>query len=56
MIYFKAMFVERKVGYSWCKQKMTSFSGAGKVGKNDVSWGQANSTGMPPDQKVKKAE
>jgi hypothetical protein len=27
---------------------------AGLLGKNDVAWGQANSTGMPPNQKVKK--
>ncbi len=25
--------------------------GAGKLGKNDVTWGQANSTGMPLDEK-----
>jgi len=25
--------------------------GSGWLGKNDISWGQANSTGMPPDQK-----
>jgi hypothetical protein len=25
-------------------------SGEGKLGKNDISWGQANSTGVPPDQ------
>jgi len=31
--------------------------GAGKLGKNDVSWGQANSPGMPPNQKkVNKVE
>jgi hypothetical protein len=24
--------------------------GAGLLGKNDVSWGQANSTDVPPDQ------
>jgi hypothetical protein len=26
------------------------------VGKNDITWGQANSTGVPPNQKVNKAE
>jgi hypothetical protein len=26
------------------------------LGKNDITQGQANSTGMPPDQKVNKAE
>ncbi len=35
---------------------MMSFRGAGKLGKNDVTWGQANSTGMPPNHKVNKAE
>jgi hypothetical protein len=37
---------------------MTSFRGAGLLGKNDIKWGggQADSTGTPPDQKVNKAE
>ncbi len=26
------------------------------MGKNDVTWGQAHSTVMPPNQKVNKAE
>jgi hypothetical protein len=26
------------------------------VGKNDITWGQANSTGVPPNKKVNKAE
>jgi hypothetical protein len=30
--------------------------GAGKLGKNDTTWGQANSTGVLPDQKVNKDE
>jgi hypothetical protein len=30
--------------------------GAGKLDKNDVTWGQANSTAMLPDQKVNKAK
>jgi hypothetical protein len=30
--------------------------GAGKLGKNDVTMPEANSTGMPPDQKVNKDE
>jgi hypothetical protein len=25
------------------------------MGKNDITWGQANSTGMPPDQKSKQS-
>ncbi len=29
--------------------------GAGWLGKNDVTWGQANSTSMPPDQKTKQS-
>jgi hypothetical protein len=29
---------------------------ASSPGKIDVTWGQANSTGMPPDKKVNKAE
>jgi hypothetical protein len=28
---------------------------AGYLGKNDITWGQANSTGMPPDQKSKQS-
>jgi hypothetical protein len=35
---------------------MTSFSGQSGWAKNDVTWRQANSTGMPPDQKVNKAK
>jgi hypothetical protein len=30
--------------------------GAGKKVKNEGTWGQADSTGMPPKQKVIKAE
>jgi hypothetical protein len=33
---------------------MMSFKGAGKLGKNDITRAQANSSGVPPDQKVKK--
>ncbi len=29
--------------------------GAGQLGKNDFTYGQANSTGMPPDQKCKQS-
>jgi hypothetical protein len=32
-----------------------SFRGAGKGGKNDVTLGKDNSTGVPPDQKINKA-
>jgi len=35
---------------------MMSFKGAGWLGKNDVTWGQAKGAGMPPYQKVNKAE
>jgi hypothetical protein len=30
--------------------------GAGKLDQNDITWGQANSTSVPPDKKSKKAE
>jgi hypothetical protein len=30
--------------------------GAGKLGQNDVTWGQANSNGMPTDQKCKQSQ
>jgi hypothetical protein len=36
-------------------KKMTPFGGK-LQGKNDVTWGQASSIGMPHDQKVNKAE
>jgi hypothetical protein len=29
--------------------------GTGHLGKNDVTWGQANSTGVPPDPKSKQS-
>ncbi len=29
--------------------------GAGKLGKHDVTWGQANSTFMPPNKKSKQS-
>jgi hypothetical protein len=29
---------------------MTSFRGQAICEKNDIPWGQANSTGVPPDQ------
>jgi hypothetical protein len=29
--------------------------GAGKLGKNDITQGKANSTGMPPDPKCKQS-
>ncbi len=32
------------------------FRGIGKLGQNDITWGEANSTGVPPDKKEKKAE
>ncbi len=32
--------------------KNNGIHGAGKVDKNDTAWGQANTTGMPPDQKI----
>jgi hypothetical protein len=42
------------------KQKMISLSGAGKLGKNDVSLGPGGrnlaTPAMPPDQKVTKPE
>jgi hypothetical protein len=28
----------------------------GSLGENDITWGQANNTGVPPNQKVNKAE
>ncbi len=36
--------------------KNDAIQGADKVDKNDVTWGQANSTGMPPNPKVNKAD
>ncbi len=36
--------------------KNNVIEGAGWLVQNDITWGQANSTGMPPDQKVNKAE
>jgi len=36
--------------------KMTSFRVHGSLAKNDIIWEQANSTGVPPNQKVNKAE
>jgi hypothetical protein len=33
------------------KQKNDVIQGAGLVGQIDVTWGQANSTCMPPNQK-----
>jgi hypothetical protein len=32
------------------------FRGVGKLGQNDITWGEANSTGVPPDKKEKKAD
>ncbi len=49
------MFVEIQVSYSLCKQK-EAIQGVGKLGQNDITWGEANSTGVPPDKKEKKAE
>jgi hypothetical protein len=52
------MFVERWVSSSQCQQKNDIILGGGGsyLGKNDITRGQADSTGMPPDQKVTKAE
>jgi hypothetical protein len=36
--------------------KKNVIQGANKLGKKDVTCGQANSTGMPPFHKSKKAE
>jgi len=46
------MFIERQISYSQRKQKDV-FQGGRQLGKNDVTWGQANNTSMPPDQKSK---
>ncbi len=50
------LFVERQVSYSSCKQKNDITQGASGMGKNDVTWEQANAVGMPPDPKINKAE
>jgi hypothetical protein len=42
-------------GYSWCKENNDIIQGAGELSQNDVTWGQANSTDMPPDQKSKQS-
>jgi hypothetical protein len=34
-----SVFMEGYVSYSQCKQKMMSFRGAGKLGKNYITWG-----------------
>ncbi len=47
--------LERQVSYSVNKQKMTLFIGQASWAKNDITWGQANSTGMPPDQNSKQS-
>jgi hypothetical protein len=54
--WLRSRFVERYVTYSQCKQKVMSFRGQASWAKMTSLWGQANSTGMPPDQKVNKAE
>ncbi len=36
---------------SWCKQKNDVIQGAGELGKNGITEEQADSTGVPPDQK-----
>jgi hypothetical protein len=48
------MFLERWVSYILCN-KSDIIQGAGYLGKNDVIWGQANSTSITPEQKVNKA-
>jgi hypothetical protein len=35
--------------------KNDAIQGAGYVGQNDITWGQASSTGIPPDQKNKQS-
>ncbi len=50
------MFVRDRLVSPRVNKKMMSFRGAGCLGQNYVTWGQTNSTGMPPDQKVNKAE
>ncbi len=49
------MFLERWFGYSTSKQKMMSFRGQAGWAIMTSSGGQANSTGMPPDQKSKQS-
>ncbi len=38
------------------KTEIDVIQGSGQLGKNDVPWVQANSTCVPPDQMVNKAE
>jgi hypothetical protein len=33
----------------------TRGGGAGKLGRNNITWGQANKTGMPTNQKSKQS-
>jgi hypothetical protein len=47
------MFIQRLVGNI---SKNSVIQGVGKLGKIDGTQGQANSTDMPPDQKVNKVE
>ncbi len=50
------MLVERQVSNSRCKHNNDVIKGPGYLSNNDITWVQANSTGVPPDQKVDKAE
>jgi hypothetical protein len=47
----------REIGYLFhMKARNDVVQGAGYLSQNDITWGQANCTGMPPDQKMNKAE
>jgi hypothetical protein len=49
------LLLERYVSYSQCKQKWRH-SRAGLLGRNDIAQRQSNSTSMPSDHEVIKAE
>ncbi len=49
------MFVERWVSYSLCKQKNDIIQGADELVQNNITFRQANHTGVPPSQKSKQS-
>ncbi len=42
------MFIERWIDRSQCEQKNVVILGASELGKNDITQGQDDSSGVPP--------
>ncbi len=54
--YVRVPNVSREIGWLfWTYTKNDGIEGVGRLDQNDMIWGQANSSGVPPDHKDKQS-